>query len=401
MKKIALGVITNSIKSYSPYFDFLDNAGKFGHKLTDIIIAYSHKKDENIINKLKEKVNLHLIKLNNDPEFNKQLKQLGLNKKEIKVLCYSENFEKHGLISYGKRRNCVLMKALMLYPAVDYLFFVDTDVQPFILINRAGDMKEIDFFGRHLEFLQKENVLITTSDYSGYYIIPPMNFTGLKDLLRGVQKEEAYKKIINPRKNLVISSSENRRIKRTDKILGGNHALDLQFYRELPPYFSTTYKFKRKLVLGRGEDTLMGMEIPLHNKEIIDIDTLIFHNTFSNFPREPEITKGHIQKRFYYACLGWLGRNPFFNWYLKENDLISEKEFERRKIIQKKELINGSFKLAAYLKNQKFVELPLAFSQAYNQLEKMIRKYRQTRLVWNSFLEKIGERRDSNENIVG
>lgn len=399
--KIAIGVITNYVDRLSPYLDFLDNARKYGHSVNDMIIAYSHDVNKLITDRINQEVNLHLVKLTSDPEFVKTLKNIGLTESDIDVLFYSENFEKYGMIPYGKRRNCVLMKALLLYPDIEYLMFIDTDVKPYLLVNKYGKKQEIDFAGRHLKYLQKRDVLVTTSDYSGYYIIPPMEFKGLKELLIGLQKEDAYNSVCNLDKNLTTGSIDDICIQNTDKILGGNHGLDLNEYSYLPPYFSTTYKFNGELVLGRGEDTLMGREIPISNKFIVDIDTPIFHDTFANFPRQPDIAKHNIQERFYYACLGWLGRNPFLNWYLKENDFITGSESEYRRKVQKEAIKIGSNRLASYLDEEKFALLPQAYSQAYNQLQLMIEDYRKTCTAWNKFLKILQERRNKNENFAG
>ncbi len=399
--KVAIGVITNYVNTLSPYLDFLNNARKYGHTVSDMIIAYSHATNKLITDRINQEVNLHLIKLNSDPQFRKQLQNIGMTQRDINILFYSENFEKYGIIPYGKRRNCVLMEAILLYPDIDYLIFIDTDVKPYLLVNKKGEKKEIDFIGRHLNYLKKDNVIVTTSNYSGYYIIPPMKFRGLKELLLALQKEYAYDNVVYLDENLTTSKMGNINIKTTDKILGGNHGLDLHDYIDFLPYFSTTYMFNEELVLGRGEDTLMGKELPLKNKYIIDIDTPIFHNTFSNFPRQPDVLKHNIQERLYYACLGWLGRNPFLNWYLKENDFISDKEFSKRKVVQGKAIKIGSKRLASYLGNSKFAQLPQAYEQAYAQLKLMIEDYKKTTTAWNKFIKNVEERRNNNENFVG
>ena len=104
----------------------------------------------------------------------------------------------------------------------EVLVFVDTDVYPRVLVKENNQIKEkeIDFFGRHLEYLQKEEVIITTSDYSGYYIIPPMNFSGMKELFLGLQKEDAYEFLINSEKHncLNLDNDKKRKVFETDKI---------------------------------------------------------------------------------------------------------------------------------------------------------------------------------------
>src|SRR6056297_2542538 len=98
--KVAIGVITNYVNTLSPYLDFLNNARKYGHTVSDMIIAYSHTANKLITDRINQEVNLHLIKLNSDPQFRKQLQNIGMTKRDINILFYSENFEKYGIIPY-------------------------------------------------------------------------------------------------------------------------------------------------------------------------------------------------------------------------------------------------------------------------------------------------------------
>ncbi len=399
-KNIAFGVITNYVNSLSPYLEFIKNANKYGHKISTFIISYSHNYNKKIVNKLSKHVNIQLIKMNNDPEFKERLNQVGLGKKSIKILTESKTFSNYNMIPYGKRRNNILVNALLLKPRIDYLISVDTDVKPYLLINKKGDFQEIDFIKRHLDHLKNPEVVITTSDYSGYYIIPSMKYKGLRQFLIGMEKEDVYPILAND-KTLVTASPSDHNIKKTDKILGGNHAIKLDAFDHLPPYFSVTYMYKGKLVLGRGEDTLMGMEIPQRKMKILDIDTKIFHNTFSNFPVKPSIHNPEVQTRFYIACLGWLGRNSFLNWYLQQTGKINYQEFKARKEKQKENLTIGSIKLASFLDNRRFAHLPLALDAAYIQLEGMIEEYRKINYAWKELKEKVTERRFKDESSTG
>jgi|AntRauTorckE6833_2_1112554.scaffolds.fasta_scaffold02099_1 hypothetical protein len=398
-KNIAFGVITNYVNSLSPYLEFIENAKKYNHKITAFIIAYSHDYNKKIVNKLAQHVDIQLIKMNNDPEFKKRLNQIGLSKKSIKTLVESKNFSDHNLIPYGKRRNNVLVNALLLKPRIDYLIFVDTDVKPYLLTDEKGDFREIDFIQRHLDYLKNQNVIITTSDYSGYYIIPPIKCDGLREFLIGLGKEDVYS-ILTKNKTLVTASPSDRNIQKTDKVLGGNHALKLSAFNHLPPYFSVTYIYKGQLVLGRGEDTLIGMEIPSKGMNIIDIDTKIFHNTFSNFPTKPSIYNPEIKNRFYIACLGWLGRNSFMNWYQQQTGKINYQEFKARKERQKDNLTIGSTKLASFLGDRRFADLPLALDAAYNQLGRMIEEYKKINYAWKELKEKVTERGIEDESFT-
>ena len=314
MSNIAFGVITNNIDTFYPYCDFILNARKHGHKIDKLFICYSHRLDQNKVDLMNEYVDIELLKINDNTKLKHKLLDFGLSKEEVEKLIDSQDLKKYGLVPYGKRRNIVLISALLSEPNIDYLMFFDTDVKPYVLNDESGKRKKIDFVGNHLKHLQKNDVVITTSDYTGYYIIPSMYFDGLEELLEGLQKEKAYEFVKSEGHNLITESEKNiLDAKGTNKILGGNHAIDLNKYELIAPYYSTTYHYRQDLILGRGEDTLLGQVIPDLGGKIIDIQTKIFHDTFDNFPEVPEIHNTDIRERFYNACLGWLGRNPFLN----------------------------------------------------------------------------------------
>jgi hypothetical protein len=137
----------------------------------------------------------------------------------------------------------------------------------------------------------------------------------------------------------------------------------------------------------------MGLEIPMKKKKIIDIDTLIFHDTYDNFPKKPDINDPNVQQRLFYACTGWLGRNPFLNWYLREKGLIDKDEFSLRHKRQKLALNEGALKLAEYTKNEEFALLPDIFSAAWLQLDNMVEEYENLIENWKIVMQKIAERR--------
>jgi len=116
----------------------------------------------------------------------------------------------------------------------DYLFFFDSDVFPKILTKySATDSKfeEIDFIGEHLKALNSDRrVVASTSDYTGFYIIPKMKFPHLNDLLYGIQKEEQYERIIT-NQIPVFSEKYGQNIRKTKKVLGGNLAINFQNYK--------------------------------------------------------------------------------------------------------------------------------------------------------------------------
>jgi hypothetical protein len=366
--KISIGVITKDFYSLEPIDEFLENASKYNHKIYSVVIVYSHSCDFQLIERLREKVKVFLIKINDAPEIKHQLIKMDLSVENIEILLNCPTLKKYGKVPYGLNRNYALVKALL--SGSEVLVFIDTDVYPRVLVKEDDEVKEkeIDFIGRHLEYLRKEEVIITTSDYSGYYIIPPMSFTEMKELFIGLQKEDAFEFLRNFDEHncLNLDNDKKRKIFETDKILGGNAAIKLSALKELPPFFSTVYNVNGEHVLSRG-----------------DIDTKIFHNTFGNYPEVPDIKKDKsIKDRFYYTCLGWIGRNPFLNW-LKGEDI---EEIKNR---QKKNIIIGSKAVSSYLNDERFLFLPKALEISYHNLERVISEYKNTMRAWNDFIKKL------------
>jgi hypothetical protein len=385
--KISIGVITKDFYSLEPIDEFLENALKYNHKIYSVVIVYSHSCDFQLIESLREKVKVSLVKINDAPEIKQQLIKMGLPKENTEILVNCTALKKYEKVPYGLNRNYALIKALL--SGSEVLVFIDTDVYPRVLVKENDEVKEkeIDFIGRHLEYLRKEEVIITTSDYSGYYIIPPMSFAGMKELFVGLQKEDAFEFLRNFDEHncLSLDSDKKRKIFETDKILGGNVAIKLSALKELPPFFSTVYNVDGEHVLSRGEDTLLGIKLKKSDKKCIDIDTKIFHNTFGNYPEVPDIKKDKsIKDRFYYTCLGWIGRNPFLNWSKGE-------DIEEVKNRQKKNIIIGSKAVSSYLNDERFLILPGALEISYQNLERVISEYKNTMRTWNDFIEKLNK----------
>ncbi|MHC2994534.1 MAG: hypothetical protein IBV53_03415 [Candidatus Atribacteria bacterium] len=385
--KVSLGIITKHFNTLEPIDEFLNNAFKYRHKIYSIIIVYSHSCDFRLVESLKERVKVFIVQINNTPQIKQQLIKMGVSKESIDILLYCPALNKYGKVPYGLSRNYVVIKALLTRS--EGLVFIDTDVYPKVLVKENNEVKEkeIDFIGRHLEYLKQEEVIITTSDYSGYYIIPPMKFKGMKELFIGLQKEDAYEFLIDSEKHncLNVDNDKNRKIFETNKILGGNVAIKLSAFKELPPFFSIVYNIKGENILARGEDTLLGIKLKEINKKCIDIDTRIFHNTFGNYPEVPDIRNHNpIKDRFYYSCLGWIGRNPFLNW-LKGEDI------EEIKNKQKENIIIGSKAIASYLNDERFLILPEALETSYSNLGNVIKEYKKTLKSWNEFMNKMKE----------
>ena len=181
--KIAIGMIVRNLISAHPLTDFLDNAEKYDHPIERVIVVYSHEADPEAIQELQRRTKVSLIRLQSYERAHMILKQLGVRFSSIQQLLFCPLIDTHGLIPYGFNRNHVLMEAL--FTGVDYLIFVDSDVQPSVL-HRTPDgevgFEEVDFFGAHL-YGMSLGATITSSDYSGYNILPPASFEGMTDLL--------------------------------------------------------------------------------------------------------------------------------------------------------------------------------------------------------------------------
>lgn len=394
--KIALGLVVRNLDEKVNVLKFLENAKKYGHKIDEVIIAYSESYSKNLAKEIEKFSELKLLKINHCHELEYQLSNIGMNNEDIKNLIYSEDYEKCSLIPYGKNRNNVVLKAIM--DDMDILFFVDDDVKPSVLMKNGNRIKEIeiDFFNEHLKYLKGENY-VTSSDYTGYYIVPPMKFPNMDHLIRGLQKGAIFgKSFVKEHGYLTLGRLNRREIFKTNKILGGNLAIRLEIFEDILPFFSSVYKVRNNTYLTRGEDTLLGLEIDkIDEKFFLDIDVKIFHDTFNDFPNPPDILNDDtVKDRFYYACMGWIGRNPFLNWIL-DRDL--KKYYERTR----KALVIGAPAISKYLDDKRFLILPEALDEAYKNLNRMIIEYYQLRNIWKKFIEKKKKAQNCQEDISG
>jgi len=381
-EKVAFGVITRSLNQLSPFLNFLKNAKKYNHKIKYIIFGYQDIITSEIVYELKKHCEVVTIQRGNSDYLLNTLQDLKLTKKEIDALIATPYKEKYDMVSYGTARNYVLIAAILM--RLDFLIFFDTDVYPKILFEDKENRfyyEEIDFVGSHLKLLHKYNdVVVTTSDYSGYYIIPKMNFPHLNDLLYGVQKENSFN-IISHENKLVIKHNHQRNIHKTNKILGGNLAIDLRKLKLLSPFFSTNLVMDGECFLGRGEDTLFGPLINKYGGRCLDIDLPIFHNCFGDFPNVPDIFQKKNLDRFFYACMGWIIRNPFYNWIHPDNKENLNEEIKKKRYDA---LIKGSQKAAEYFNDIRFLKLPKAFKLSYHKLPENIEKFHRLLDAWNN-----------------
>ncbi len=392
LMKISFGVITKDLIETDSIDKFLDNAEKYSHPIHSVIITYSRYINNEVVERLRKRVNVEIIKINDIDGMCHQLKDMGVSEESIMNLLNCKIMDGSGMVPYGKNRNNVIMKGMLT--GVDVLVFIDTDVYPELLVQRNEYVErvEVNFIARHLEYLKRDDVSITTSDYSGYYIIPPIRFDGMDQLFVGIQKKASYEFIMNQNLHncFIPDNFLDREPFETDKILGGNVAIKLSVFEKILPFFSSSYVVNGERYLTRGEDTLLGIEMSkIKNRRCMDIDTRIFHDTYSNYPLVPDILNDEdIKDRFFYACMGWIGRNPFLNW-------IHRRDVEKCRIEQREALKIGAKAAADYLNDDRFLMLEEALEISYDRLDEVIDEYKKLTRSWKEFIE----RRRSNENI--
>lgn len=386
MKK-CFGLIVNRLDDKVTLIDFLLNAKQFGHTIDEVIVIYSQDIDRGYLENVRTFVKVKLIHVNRLENMYETLKMMGVTEKAIERILDMGDFEKTGLVTYSKKRNLVLLQALL--DDMDIVYFIDSDVHPCVLYHE-GKCEEIDFVGVHLNHLLFKDVAATTSDYSGYFILPPMKFNHMDAFLTGIQKEGAipYMSSSDLHHCLKLGIREPYRTPIfTNKLLGGNLAMRTSFLDRIPPFFSFFYKMEDRYYLTRGEDTTMGIFFDQNKLKVIDIDVKIIHDTFGTYPRQPDLLNDPLIKdRLFYASMGWIGRNPFLNHILgKDSARIAE--------AQKKEMIIGAKALSQYTKDERFLKLPYAIDCALENLPAMIARYEEVKASWAEITKVIGGRK--------
>lgn len=394
-------MITKDLLSMEPLDQFLDNADKFGHKVDSIVIGYADKLDTKVIKELKKRVDVYLVKIRQSRVLHEKLKALGMSEEKICHLIGDYSKPSDGRAAYGVSRNHVIIEAML--NKLDTLVFIDTDVYPEVIIKKDDLMdisvydtrvteiedvfiQEVDFLGEHLKHLEKENVMVTTSDYTGYYIIPPMQFEGMQDLFFGLKKEQAYDYITNSYHHHCLATDHGKKRDgfKTNKVLGGNVAIKLRLFETMLPFFSSTYMVDENKYLTRGEDTLLAIQVKSQKDYIFyDIDMKIFHNTYSHFPIVPDILGDkNIKDRFFYACMGWIGRNPFLN---EMNKLNLETVYK----IEHQFLEIGAKAISEHLSDERYLLLPKAHELAYKHLDIMNEEFEAFKASWFDFIRRL------------
>jgi len=381
--KIALGMIIRSLDSEMELLGFIENAEKYGHKLDCVIVAYTHQHNPQVEQKIREKVPFYAVDIKNPSFCKEQMKIRGIADDTARVLLKCPVGTKSGMIPYGFNRMIVVMEAILR--EMDTLFFVDSDVYPRVLKRtpKGLTLEEVDFFGAHLTHF-KNGAEVTTGEYSGYNILPPASFDGMDDFLAGVQKSEMldYWQTSGEHRCLVVQADDIEP-KPCKKILGGNMAIKLSAFANLPPFFSSHYMQGGEMFLCRGEDTMLGMEIARSGIKCMDIGLNPLHDTYKDYPVEPDLRNDkQVQERFYYACTGWVGRNPLFNQILG-NDLHATKKYQRAC------LERGLRALASYTENPRFYGVLKNFDASWDSLGRYINEFERVSDAWYNFKEGV------------
>ena len=386
--RIALALITRHLEDPDQVLRFLDNADRFGHPVDRVIAAYSHSVKRSVVETIGRRVRMDVLKAFGDEGLRDRLQSGGLTQLDVDGLLGVPSWGSHREAPYSAYRNAVLLHALI--EGLDAVIFFDTDVDPKLLTgidDGRPSFHDVDFVGAHMASLSDEGVVATTSEYSGYYIIPPMRFDGLEPLLAGLRKEHAlgYLKTSSRHHCLNLASLGPRQPRPTNKPLGGNLGLGLQHPECLSLFYSTTYVFRDRCIMGRGEDTLLGRAISRSSRRIVDIDLPVFHDTYPGFPKVPDLGREVIRTRFYLACLGWIGRNPFLTWFLARTGGL-ETSFETAIQRQRKGLRVGGRKAAQALGDPRFAGLSHAFEASLSDLPVAIRRYERLMAGWDALL---------------
>lgn len=370
-QRIGLGMIVRDFTDARPITDFILNGLSFGWEIECVIVAYSGKLNAEASEAISALLPLKLIPVMERHELWEFFAEQGLEEHEAQALLTGPKEAELGWVPYGKNRNQVLIQAMKM--SLDTLFFIDHDVWPYHLVHHEGQVREeaLDFIGGHLKYLNMPEVMATTSDYTGFYIVPELPFEGASQLLSGLQKSQSHGVLVTDEGETGLS------VVQTTKVLGGNVALKLKAFERLLPFYSATYVFEGQTYLARGEDTLLAAQLGRSEDWVcLDVDMRIFHNPFGNYPQIPSLLEDESTKdRFYYACMGWIGRNPFLNW-------ISGVDPESCALEQRMDLEKGSHALAQWLGDDRFEKLPMAMDAALDQLPEMIENYKAFSAAW-------------------
>ena len=379
--KIFLGTVTGRLDYSCSLIRFLENAEKYGHKLSGVIATYSRGAHEAYVAAARAVAPLHLIDLNESSYLRGTFKKLGLSPRTHSALLDLPDSLGSGLVPYGFNRNQVAAEAILR--GADVLIFIDSDVLPYVLVRKNGEIaqEDVDFFGSHLKFLNAGSG-VTTGEYSGSNILPPALFDGMDDLLLGLKKENMIPYWRDCEKHRCVTLKEKDAVAGPcDKILGGNAGFRTEVFFSLPPFYSPYYTASDGFFLARGEDTVLSAALKPAGINCTEIQTPVFHDTYGNWPNLPDLRADpKARSRFYYACAGWVGRNPFMLWRLGE---AGEEVFEK----MRRHLVIGARAAAEYTGESRFDTLPEKFDICLAGLNRAEEEFNAVSEAWAEFLK--------------
>ena len=240
--------------------------------------------------------------------------------------------------------------------------------------------------GAHLRGMEM-GADITSSDYSGYSILPPADFDGMSALLYGLHKEEMclFWHDSKLHRGLVLQGADMPEPVSTTKVLGGNLGIRMGAFPTLPPFFSPYYFYNGVPFLARGEDTFLGLAAAKNRINCLDIGAHIFHDTYGDYSAVPELrTDSRIRDRLYYACTGWIGRNVFLRWQTGYDASHFDWRAEQLEV--------GARALFRYTQDSRFLNLPNIQQAAEACLPDMVVQYTRAKRAWDDFMERWFER---------
>jgi hypothetical protein len=214
--------------------------------------------------------------------------------------------------------------------------------------------------------------------------LPPAEFEGMGELLIGLRKgemQEFWKSSMDH--HCFITQPQLELPCPCTKVLGGNAGFRLSAFSSLPPFFSPFYTDGKDYFLARGEDTGLGPAIIQTNTVCTDVQMYIYHDTYDGFVMAPDLkNNAATQKRFYSACTGWIGRNPFLSALLGE-DKREIRDFQRA------HLAIGAAALAGYTSNQAFSTLTEKFDISWDSFERYKNEYKNVLEAWAEFGQQV------------
>ena len=283
---------------------------------------------------------------------------------------------------------------------MDYLLFWDDDEYPVANIKGGSEIlwKKQDNISMHLKNI--ENADVTIGYHCGY--ISPIPYIDFKN---EVEKEK-FKSFIEAISNEIVSWESIKSKMQNDNgityakkeiaegkevyelkmqgagkwVAGSTLCLNLQHVNKIPAFYNPPE--------ARGEDAFFSTR--LANARVLKIPVYHFHDGFlmytdimlSNYPKRLEKAKADcaenlIQKRFFYATIGWIRYKPLLMYISDKNNYATKIEEVYEKLKQSIPVMNKMFK--HYDFNMLLEEL----TKYAEHVEEHYKEYLKTNEIWN------------------